>query len=559
MSSIKRRMGTAEKVALGEKASLTPPEVSALILKALRERAEGALGGPVSKAVITVPAYFSDAQRQATREAGEIAGLEVVRLLHEPTAASLAYGARGDEDRTILVYDLGGGTLDVSVVSVRGDVTEVLASHGDTTLGGDDFDELLLRHILDRFPRTAELGIGKDRRAMARLRRAAEGAKKALSAEPYARVREEHIATDPAGIPVHLDLEVARTDYERLIRPLVERSLESIERALKDASKSARDLAEVLLVGGSTRTPLVAEMVEEATGLTPRRELHPELAVALGAGLVAARLAGEEIGRVLVDVTPYTFGVACVGELDGAFTPFKFKPLIARNAPIPVAAADSFYTMVDGQDGWDVEVFQGEHVDVRGNIRIGEFRADGFSRARAGNEILCRMELDQDGILTVTAIEKRTGVRKRMTIAGATKEKDAAARARARERVGKLYGTRAADPVEPTLSPEDTDEDEGMHVVEEATEAPETAEAAEAATACRLEPCVPEGRLEIVRDTMELVARAKGRLPAMDEEDRRDAERHLLAIERAIAGGNFGKVGEEVTELEDLLYYAGAK
>ena len=331
VKSIKRLMGSDQRVALGEQ-TYSPPEISALILRALKTRAEAALGALVRRAVITMPAYFSDAQRQATRDAGEIAGLEVVRILNEPTAAALAYGADRQEDRTVLVYDLGGGTFDVSVVQVHGEITEVLASHGNTHLGGDDFDQLLLDFVHERFRAAGGPDLRADRRAMNRLLHAVEEAKKRLSFEPYAQIREEHLA-ERAGVPVHLDLEVSRSEYEDLIRHLIEGTLDSVHQALADAGKRPDQVDEILLVGGATRTPLISRLLEEKTGLVPRQELHPDLCVALGAGVLAARLAGHDVERVLVDISPYSFGPSHLGLRHGVPYEHCYHPIIARNTP----------------------------------------------------------------------------------------------------------------------------------------------------------------------------------------------------------------------------------
>ena len=301
--SIKRKMGSVEVVRLGDK-TFTPPEISALILRELVEWARRDLNQPVEKAVITVPAYFSDAQRNATREAGMLAGLEVVRILNEPTAASLAYGFGDASRHTAMVYDLGGGTFDVSIVMVEGDVTEVLASHGNNQLGGDDFDDLLLERLERQFQNQhgIDLRLGHPA-AHARLWWAAEEAKKKLSFEPYVRVREEALLIDN-GKPLHLDLEISRDEYEEMIRPLIESTFDSVSKALGDARKSPGDLDAILLVGGSTRTPIVAQRLRELTSLEPRQDVHPDLCVALGAGVLASRIAGHEVERVLVDVSP---------------------------------------------------------------------------------------------------------------------------------------------------------------------------------------------------------------------------------------------------------------
>jgi molecular chaperone DnaK len=352
VKSIKRLMGSDQRVVLGEQ-TYSPAEISALILRALKTRAEAALGAPVTRAVITVPAYFSDAQRQATRDAGEIAGLEVVRILNEPTAAALAYGADRQEDRTVLVYDLGGGTFDVSLVQVHGEITEVLASHGNTHLGGDDFDQLLLDFVHERFRAAGGLDLRADRRAMSRLLHAVEEAKKRLSFEPYAQIREEHLA-ERAGVPVHLDLEVSREEYEDLIHHLIEGTLDSVHQALADAGKRPDQVDDILLVGGATRTPLISRLLEEKTGLVPRQDLHPDLCVALGAGVLAARLAGHDVDRVLVDISPYSFGPSHLGFRHGVPSEHCYHPIIARNTPLPVSRTDSYFTIVDNQEAWRV-------------------------------------------------------------------------------------------------------------------------------------------------------------------------------------------------------------
>jgi molecular chaperone DnaK len=295
----------------------TPQEISALILQQLVEWASRSLGERPRKAVITVPAYFSDAQRSATREAGALAGLEVVRILNEPTAGSLAYGHGDGARHTALIYDLGGGTFDVSVVTNEGEITEVLASHGNNHLGGDDFDDLLAGLLADEFLRQHGIDVRRGwPAAKARLWWAAEDAKKKLSFEPYAKVREEALVIE-RGKPLHLEMEISRERYEELIRPLVESTLDSVSKALQDAGKKPGDMDAILLVGGSTRTPLVSNLLRERTGLEPRQDLHPDLCVALGAGVLASRLAGHSVERVLVDVSPFSFGVFVPGRARG--------------------------------------------------------------------------------------------------------------------------------------------------------------------------------------------------------------------------------------------------
>jgi molecular chaperone DnaK len=294
--SIKRRMGSQETVLLGGK-SFTPPEISAVILRELAGWAELSLGRRPEKAVITVPAYFSDAQRSATREAGALAGLDVIRILNEPTAASLAYGFADGSRHTALIYDLGGGTFDVSVVTVEGDITEVLGTHGNNRLGGDDFDDLLAERLAREFQKQHGIDVHQGHpAAKARLWWAAEEAKKKLSQEPYVAIREEALVVR-AGTPLHLETEISRFDYESLIRPMVESTLDSVSKALQDSGKKPSDMDAVLLVGGSTRTPLVFNLLSELMTIEPRQDVHPDLCVALGAGVLASRLAGREVNR----------------------------------------------------------------------------------------------------------------------------------------------------------------------------------------------------------------------------------------------------------------------
>jgi len=441
--SVKRKMGTDERFDLGGR-TFTPPEISALILRELVQWAQQELRTDVKKAVITVPAYFSDAQRQATREAGQIAGLEVVRILNEPTAASLAYGFDDSARRTAMVYDLGGGTFDVSLVSIEGDVTEVLASHGNNHLGGDDFDQLVLDRLLKEFETQHGLDL-RDRSPVsyARLRWAAEEAKKRLSSEQYTRVREEALATAPDGRALHLDLELSRQDYEAMIRPLVESTLESVFKAMEDAGKRPEDVDVVLLVGGSTRTPLVREMLEEHLGAPVRQDVHPDLCVALGAGLLASRLAGHEIERVLVDVSPYSFGPSFLGFRDGAPYPYCYRPVIKRNTPLPVTRTERYFTAAPYQTAVDVSIFQGDDPDALRDILVGNFMVEGLMPVPDENEVLCRMSLDIDGILKVEAIEKRTGLSKHILIKDAIKPKSEAELAQARARLRDLYSGRA--------------------------------------------------------------------------------------------------------------------
>ncbi|MDB5311651.1 MAG: molecular chaperone [Gemmataceae bacterium] len=453
VKSIKRKMGQDVKVQLGAD-QFTPQEISAMILRTLKARAERELGTPVVKAVITVPAYFNDSQRQATREAGALAGLEVVRILNEPTAAALTYNpAAGGEvpadgaapaappAEHILVYDLGGGTFDVSIVHTEGGVVEVLASHGDTQLGGDDFDELLLDAVADEFQEMYEVDLRENRVARARLLRAVEEAKKRLSDHAFTRIEEEFIA-EKDGVPLHLSTEVDRADYEALIRPLIDRTMECVQHALDDAKLTAAQIDQVVLVGGSTRTPLIGRLLEERLGQPAHREVNPDLCVALGAAIQGAIIAGQNVGSVLVDITPHSLGIKCLEYSDElAFRPneYKFAPIIRRNTPLPASRSEVFCTVMDNQPTVEIDVYQGEGDDVRRNHRVGRFMIEGLARVAAGNQLVVQLDLTLDGILKVSAREKSTGLVKQITIENALARYAVAERAGAQARLNRMW------------------------------------------------------------------------------------------------------------------------
>jgi molecular chaperone DnaK len=548
--SIKRRMGSTDAVQLGGK-SFLPQEISALILRELAAWAALELRQPVTKAVITVPAYFSDAQRHATREAGMMAGLEVVRILNEPTAASLAYGFGDGSRRTVMIYDLGGGTFDVSIVTMEGDVTEVLASHGNNHLGGDDFDDLLLERLLREFRRQHGVALGEENRAArARLWWAAEAAKKKLSFEPYVRIREENLA-NVDGKPLHLDLEIARSDYEEMIQPLVESTLDSVSQALQDAGKTAADMDAILLVGGSTRTPLVARMLQEKTGLEPHQDVHPDLCVALGAGVLASRLAGHEVERVLVDVSPYSFGPSYLGERGGVAYPYCYKPVIHRNTPLPVTRTERYYTSYPRQTEVDLQIFQGDDEDALKNILIGDFRIEKLTPTDDPNEVLCRMSLDLDGILHVTAIEKVTGKSKHITIANALQARSDAEIEAARRRLEDLYAPRAAAFQDLLEEPEEPG-------VGEALAEPAEEETADVAGEQRVngKSIAVDGDWAGVRgEAVELIRRSEGLLEQMHPDDRQETMGLHAAIKAAISAHDSRALSGAVRSLRELLFF----
>jgi len=544
--SIKRKMGSDETVTLGDR-QFTPPEISALILRELASWASQRLGRPVAKAVITVPAYFSDAQRQATREAATLAGLEAVRILNEPTAASLAYGE--GSRHTAMVYDLGGGTFDVSIVSLEGDITEVLASHGNNRLGGDDFNDLLFEHLLSKFQSQHGIDLhGGNPLARARIWWAAEEAKRRLSFDPAVMVREEALATID-GKPLHLELEIEREEYEDMIRPLVEQTLEHMSKALADAGKSPSELNAILLVGGSTRTPLVARMIEERTGLTPREEIHPDLCVALGAGVMASRLAGHEVERVLVDITPYSFGVSFLGDRGGIRYPHCYKPIVRRNTPLPVTRSERFYTSHPYQEEVEIRVYEGEDEDALRNILVGNFTIKGLTPMRDFNEVLCRMTLDLDGILNVTAIEKKSGLSKHITIARALEARSEAEIAAARRRLEALYATRQDDEFE---DEDDEFDDETDDEVERQIEV----EVDLTVSSLPNGAAVTKDDWSAAEDeAKKMIERSRLLLEEIHNEDREEAIDLNQAIESAIENHDADSLKQAVHDLREMLFF----
>ncbi len=534
--SIKRRMGEDTPVTMAGK-DYAPQEISAMILRRLKSLAQDHLGLAVNKAVITVPAFFSDAQRQATREAGEIAGLEVVRIINEPTAAALAYESRHQGARKALVYDLGGGTFDVSVVNLEGDVVEVLASHGNNHLGGDDFDrklvDLALAHLQDKH------GVDASRSpaAMARLQRAAEGAKILLSDRPYANLNEEYLL-EHEGVPLHLALEVSREQYEALIEAYIDETLDAVHVALSGAGLTVADIDEVLLVGGATRTPLVMRRLEQELGKQPRAEVDPDLCVAMGAAIQAALIAGTQTHTVLVDITPYTFGTSALGELDGEPYEHCFVPLIRKNTPVPVSKSEVFYTVFDGQDTVEINVYQGEDRDALNNIEIGRFKVEGLSDVAAGNPIVLGLSLDLNGILEVTAREKQSGLERSITIGNAIARFEQEKLADARSRVQALFGN---------------DQAAGDPSANDAA-APAPAGAAAAAAAAP-QPGTDARRLAV--EAQALVEKAERMLAQAGAQDAEDLVDAIEAVKDALAGNPAG-LKTSMDGLADLLYYLQA-
>ena len=518
VKSIKRLMGQNTQVDLAGQ-SYSPQEISAIILKRLKAIAEKHLGHAVSKAVITVPAYFSDAQRTATREAGEIAGLEVVRMINEPTAAALAYDANQSESKHVLVYDLGGGTFDVSVVNIEAGVVEVLSSHGDNHLGGDDFDQQIIEYLLDHIQTTYGVDARSHSKAMARINRAAENAKFLLSEQPYVQIDEEYLL-EHEGSAIHLSIELSRMEYEEMIEDYINATMDAVHIALKGAKFTGSDIDEIVLVGGSTRTPCVRERLFNEFGFEPHSEVDPDLCVTMGAAIQAAMISGHDVDTVLVDVTPYTYGTSVLGTLNGETYPFVFVPVIHKNSVLPNRKTEAFATSHDGQESVEITIFQGEDSDALNNVKIGEFHVEGLQDVEAGNIITLTLDLDLNGILHVSAEEKSTGLAKSITIKNALSNFETGSLDTAKQRITSLFGK-----LDASLYEQDPINDD---------EGPEPAE------------------IEAARV---LITKAESLFDQVSDEDKEDMIDLIETITGFIEAKDIAGLDDPVEQLNDIIYY----
>jgi len=540
IASIKRKMGTMDPIPLGDQ-SFTPPEISAMILRRLRDRASRALGRPLNRAVITVPAFFDENQRQATREAGELAGLKVERIINEPTAATLVYHAGEQDPKHIVVYDFGGGTFDVSIVRMEAGVVEVLSSKGDTHLGGDDLDTALLNHVADQFAQEHDLDLRQNTQARYRLLRACEQAKCRLSTEETADIAEEFIA-EKDGQPLNLTATVTRQEFQELIQPFVDRTIESVDEALRDAELRIHQIADLVLVGGSTRIPLVEERLREEFQREPSRAVDPDLAVALGAAMQAAMIEGQSVGPVLVDVTPHTLGIEVCESISFLGPKLAFSPMIHRNSPLPARYEHAYSKMFDDQKEAQIHVLQGEYSDVHRNRSIGEFLLDLEPGGGDRSKIVVRFDLTLDGTLNVTATQPATGHRQELTINNTLSQFQAEERDRAEARLGAMF-----DASEELMEDEDLPSPQQWAALSQGDSDATGATATDTTDRAAAESKFPEAAA--------MLKKAESLKSSVEAEDAREIEALCEDLQQAMAGDDAAEVDGLCVELDDILFY----
>ncbi|QDV40720.1 Chaperone protein DnaK [Stieleria neptunia] len=530
VTSVKRQMGQTVQIPMGDQ-EFSPPEISAIILRRLKDHAAMALGVPVDRAVITVPAFFDENQRQATRHAGELAGLKVERIINEPTAATLAYHVHEDRDINVVVYDFGGGTFDVSIARMESGVIEVISSRGDTALGGDDLDLALMNHVADGFQSKHAVDLREDTSARWRLLHACESAKRDLSTEETVTISEEFIA-EKDGQPLHLSVTVSRDEYETLISGFIDRTIECVDQALRDAKLTLDQIDELVLVGGSTRTPLVESRLRQEFGLAPCRAVDPDLAVALGAAIQGAMIEGQAVDAVLVDVATHTLGIAALAGSGFGLGDLKFVPILHRGSPLPARYEDAFFAVSDDQKIAEIKVYQGEHDDLKHNKRLGKFDLPLKDPTDLRGKIVVRFELTLDGTLKVTATQSASGISEELSINNALSESQEEGRADALRRIDDLFET-----VEPIPAEDASETQPGWQ---------------------------PRHRIDAAQDVADpnssakelaLIAKAIRVAGSAGKEDAEELHDLITQLKEAVDEENDDLIDALVQEIEDVIFY----